>query len=182
MLPLSCPWESKGGFVLAFPAPDLRVTPIRYMTNLDPIVVAKGPSTLTESISLEPSGPPNRILGTDGKKKWTTDAGKASKKYSPQHLSLYPLSLLSPKGGVYLPQVTFEAQSVAPETLGLPLGIQPLNYLFCLCCLFLAYPLDNLLCLCLRTPILLVYGEFYGQTRVLWAWGNTYHPKSSRTL
>lgn len=44
------------------------------------------------------------------------DAGKASKKCSPEHLSLYIPSLLSSKGGIYLLHITFDAQSWVPQT------------------------------------------------------------------
>ena len=43
------------------------------------ITVAKGQSTLMESISLELHESSDEILGTDGRRKWTVDAGKALK-------------------------------------------------------------------------------------------------------
>lgn len=73
------PTRKQSGFILALPARDPRVTPLGHMANLEPVVV-KEPRTLMESVSLESPGPPSRILGTNGRRKWTMDAGKASKK------------------------------------------------------------------------------------------------------
>lgn len=41
--------------------------------------MAKGQSPLMESVSLELQESSDEILGTDGRKKWTVDAGKALK-------------------------------------------------------------------------------------------------------
>lgn len=58
------------------------------------------------------------------------DAGKASKKCTPWHLSLYLPSLLSRKGGIYLLHITFDAQSVAPQIPSLTLGSPAIELLF----------------------------------------------------
>lgn len=49
------------------------------------------------------------------------DAEKAPKKCLLQHSSLYILSFEC-KGGIHLVHITFDAQSVVPQTLGLTLG------------------------------------------------------------
>lgn len=98
--PLPCSSGRKGGFVPAFPAKGLR-----HSASLDWLSshaqsranhCCQG--TYMDGISF--SGNtwiPKWNLETKGRRKWTMDTGKASKKCTPWHLNLYLPSLLSRK-------------------------------------------------------------------------------------
>lgn len=82
MLPLSCPLGSNVSPSNPSQKPESHFnwTGLGHMANAES---TKGLGTLMEeSISLEPHGSPDRILGTGRRRKWTIDAGKASKKCS----------------------------------------------------------------------------------------------------